>query len=345
MSIKNILLVSMFALTTSGCCLPIGSTYYVGMEIPSETISNIASDNTKPVSERSIPSEIRDIEGSTVSVHLKDSFCPCSKQRSPRMSVTLVSKTGLSGQLKYRWSSDENGEACNSFAEADAAITEAYSLSKNYSYFYLDGFKLIWEALAALQPLECDPGKAKILANKAKLLAQTVGAQALGFDISGTYDSEITGMHPIVERYNTLIDQHKPKLIIKQDGQKITGVDTSGTVLLVGTRVKNVIYFKFSYPDIPNRELEGKWIFDNFNNLFDSGTWRDTASNVSGEWKLMKVKPENPTVILANSDTDKYLQKFLSQRDAIEVNYEVIDYITGEEERSASVCGAPLLGF
>jgi len=329
MNIKYILLVSVFALSTSGCCIPLqGKTWNTTTSIHPELINGIVSDNTIPVSERTIPDEIRDIEGkSSVEIYLKDDFCACSKQRLPSVSVSLVSKTGLSGhqnRLINLWVEDEYDDACSSFAEADEAITDAESLSENFKYCYLDGFSLIWEAQAALDPLECDPVKAKILANKAKLLARTVGAKALGFDITGTYNSEFAGEHPIVGRYYTLSDQSEPQLVIKQDGQKITGVDGSGTAVLVGTRIENVIKFKFSYPHTSG-ELEGEWVVG-YDGLNISGTWRDPVSNASGEWKLTKIQQENRIESLTNQENR--LQQFFSQRGAIEINYEVIDHIT-----------------
>jgi hypothetical protein len=127
-----------------------------------------------------------------------------------------------------RWG-DLYGDACSSFAEAEEAIANAESSSENYEDFYLDGFNLIWEARIALEPQECDPVKAKVLADKASQLAQTEGTKALGFDITGIYNSAFTGDHPIVARHYTLSDQHKPQMVIRQDGQKITGVDGSGS--------------------------------------------------------------------------------------------------------------------
>ena len=118
---------------------------------------------------------------------------------------------------------------------------------------------MIWEARAALGPLECDPVRAKTLADKAKQLARNEGAKALGFDITGTYDSEFTGKHPIITRQYALSDQNNPQLVIRQDGQKITGVDGSGTAIFEGTRIENVIEFKFSDPQTSNKELEGEW--------------------------------------------------------------------------------------
>ena len=337
MNFKYILFVTIFVLTTSGCCLPFpGDTVIINTPISPELMNSIVSDQTIPVSERFIPYDIRNIEGSSdVKVTFKDDFCACSKQRELRMSVSLVSKTGLSGHQnttgfgKYRPDNDEYGDVCSSFVVAFEAITDAIYISLNRTYFYLDSFNLIWEARAALEPLECDPVKAKILANKAKLLARTVGAKALGFDITGTYDSEFTGEHPIVARHYTLRDQHKPQLVIRQDGQKITGVDGSGTAVLVGTRIENVIKFKFSYPQDFNKELEGEWLVG-YDGLNVSGTWRDPVSNASGEWKLMKIQQENK--IERWSNKGDHLREFLSRRAPIEIDYEVIDQITVRED-------------
>jgi hypothetical protein len=92
----------------------------------------------------------------------------------------------------------------------------------------------------------------------------------------------------------------------------------------VGTRIKNVIKFKFSDPHTSNRELEGEWVvgYDGLNVL---GTWRDPVSNASGEWNLTNIQQENRIDSLTNKE--KHLQEFLSQRDAIKINYGVIDLI------------------
>lgn len=202
---------------------------------------------------------------------------------------------------------------------------------------------MIWEARAALEPLVCDPVKAKTLADKANRLARNEGAKALGFDITGTYDSEFTGEHPIVARHYTSIGQHKPQMVISQDGQKITGVDGSGTAILVGTRIENVIKYKFSYPQTFNRELEGEWVVG-YDGLNVSGTWRDPVSNASGEWNLTKIQQENRIESLTNKE--KHLQEFFSQRAAIKINYGVIDHITIREKHNELACGAPYsLGF
>ena len=129
-------------------------------------------------------------------------------------------------------------------------------------------------------------------------------------------------------------------MVIRQDGQKITGVDGSGTAVLVGTRKRTAIKFKLSYRQASSRELEGELIVDN-DGLNVSGTWRDPVSNASGEWKLMKIQHESRIDRLTNMEN--HFQEFISRRVEIEVNinYEIIKSINVWEEHLnwKTVCG------
>lgn len=195
MNIKDIFSVVLVSLFMSGCCVPAPSDYRVSNAvIDSDLIDSIVSDKAIPVNERSIPDEILDLEfygkaGSVDIIRFKDDLCSCSKRRFSLLSVSSVNQKGLNGYVRRpkiyfppRRNNNENENECGVFQEAEKALKGAINSSQNAEYFYLDAFNLIWEAGIALEPLECDPVKAKVLANKAQLLTNTVGVKLLSND-------------------------------------------------------------------------------------------------------------------------------------------------------------------
>jgi len=295
--------------------------------ITSESIENIVRDQFVPV-------KVRQIKGETIVIFLKEDVCPCVEYIELRMKVSEVNSRGIKGYEKHfssRYIVDS--EQCKTFATANDIIIEAEKSSRNWPNFFPPSYNLIWEAQRALGPPECDSIRAKILAEKAKQLAEDEGAKPLGYDITGTWISEITSNHP---DYFSKKEQRNLKLRIDERGTQITATDSSGEATLKAYRNEEFQYptsikFKFSFPLVSINQLEGDWEVTDGSTI--EGSWNDPITSASGEWNMRKTGQKIKAEELRKY-SPKHLQRWLSQKPPLEIKWEEIDeiHVWGLEE-------------
>lgn len=301
--------------------------------INSESVENIARDHSDSGS-------INQIKDKRIFITFKNDVCPCSSRRDIRMKVTEVDSMRVKGYEKTTGSElriptmtyDEVKKAlskqeCKTTVIGEEAISAARNSSKRGRYFYPPSYNLIWAAETAIGPPECDGVRAKILADKAKQVAEEEGAKVLGYNLTGIYISEITGSHPVITKYFGENGNLEPRLTIEQRGNRITGTDSSGNAILKGSRFEDTefnsaVEFKFSFPSTFKTELKGEWVIRD-DGLGMEGFWEDPASDASGGWNLwkagQKIKAEK-----YGKRTEKMVRKWLSQKPPLEIKLEEI---------------------
>jgi len=184
------------------------------------------------------------------------------------MEVSEVNSRAVKGYEKYsahtdyfKWDNPVVDSAlCKTFASTMEVLFEVEDSSYGPQVIFLPSLELVWEARRALGPLECDIIRAKILAKKAKQIAEDEGAKALGYDITGIWVSKITSNHP---DFFSKEEQRNLELNIDERGNQITATDSSGESALEAYRIEDSVYrneikFKFSSPLIPTNHLEGE---------------------------------------------------------------------------------------
>jgi hypothetical protein len=339
MQTKILFFISLCVLSINGCffVVPVPSGKMSDTKIDdakwfvsSESIENIVRD-------QNVPGKIRRIKGETIDIIFKDDFCACSGKGQLRMSVSEVDTRGVKGNeelfgptlregISYLVDNDEYQKICKPFVAAQKAIFGAIPSSGNGQYYYTESYELIWEAERALRPTECDPVRARILAEKAKQIAEDEGAKALGYDITGTWVSEITSNHP---DYFNKKEQRNLKLKIDERGNQITATDSSGEATLEAYRIEGFQYptsvkFKFSSPLVSINQFEGEWEVIDGSTI--EGSWNDPITSAFGKWNLRKIGRKIRTENLRKY-SPKHLQKWLSQKPPIEIKWKEIDEI------------------
>jgi hypothetical protein len=328
--------ISICVLSINGCIIapvPVGKVsdtkiYDAKWFVNSESIENI-------VREQSVPGRIRQIKGETIGIFFKEDVCPCVENIELRMKVSEVNARGIKGYEKHSFNSLYYGAwlhlvvdsaLCETFATANETIIGAEKSSRNSPNFFPPSYNLIWEAQRALGPPECDSIRAKILAEKAKQIAEDEGANPLGFDITGTWISEITSNHP---DYFNKKEQRNLKLKIDERGNQITATDSSGEATLEAYRIEGFQYptsvkFKFSFPLLSINQLEGEWEVIDGSTI--EGSWNDPITSAFGKWNLRKMG-RNIKAEKLRKYSPKHLQKWLSQKPPIEIKWKEIDEI------------------
>jgi hypothetical protein len=301
--------------------------------ITSESIKTAVAVGSR---DQSVPERIRIFKGNMIVISFKNDVCPCVGKRYLSMKVSEVDSKGVKGYEKVADGITDYGSwvdrqvdpaLCKTFATAYEIIAEAENSSILGSNFYPPSYNLIWEAQQAMNPLECDSIRAKILAEKAKQIAEDEGAKPLGYDITGTWLSKITSNHS--DFFNKK-EQRNLKLIIDEHGNQITATDSSGKATLEAYRIegfqyKSEIKFKFSSPLISVNQLEGEWkVIDG---LTIQGSWHDPIGTASGEWNLRKVE-QGIKAQKFDKKIYKHLRNWLSQKPPLEIKWEEIGFIT-----------------
>ena len=305
-----------------------------------------------------LPARVKTIKGKTIEIDFRNEVCSCSKKRKLTVSVLEVGIPGLKG-MEVSSGVDVGGvrrafydlpnegdydTQCKSFVVAEESIGEAVKLSDNrYSYytdesggyFFLDSYKLIWEAERAIGPLECDPVRSKILSDKAKDLALGEGARSLGFDISGTYEASIVGIddHPAIAMLFEKSEDSGPVFVIEQIDSRITGSDGSGTAVLEGTRMRDpsssfsnreIVRFRFFFPESPANQITGEWKIE-ADGLNFVGTWNEYGSDISHKWDMLRTDLRQEALPIKRKE--KYTQKFLAQKAPVHIDWKAIEEI------------------
>jgi hypothetical protein len=287
------------------------------------------------VRDQSVPGRISRIKGKTIDISFKNDICPCVGKIELSMRVSEVNSRGVKGYEKHSYHSRYFGEwiapvvdseQCKTFAIASDIIIGAEDSSIMGPNFFLPSYNSIWEAQRALGRPECDSIGAIILAEKAKQIAEDEGAKALGYNVTGTWVSEITSNHP--DFFNKK-EQRNLKLKIDERGNQITATDSSGEVILDAYRIedspyKREIKFKFSFPPVLVNQLEGEWKVVNGSTI--EGSWNDPMSTASGKWNLWKTE-QNVKAVKRVENLVKHLQKWLSRKQPLEIKWEEIDEI------------------
>lgn len=301
--------------------------------ITSESIKTAVAVGSR---DQSVPERLGIFTGNRIVISFKNEVCPCVEKRPLSMKVSEVNAKGVKGDEKIpndraRYYTSYDGIAvdsaiCKTFATAIELIIEAEDSSRNSLNFFPPSYDLIWEAQRALSPLECDSIRAKILAEKAKQVAEDEGATALGYDITGIWDSEITSNH---RDFFNKKEQQNLQLIIDERGKQIRATDSSGEVVLDAYRIeaspyKREIKFKFSSPLASIKQLEGEWEVIDGSTI--EGSWSDPITSASGKWNLRKME-QKLTVDKLDYNLVKHRRKWLSQKPPLEIKWEEIDSI------------------
>lgn len=326
---KVIIFLSGFVFSLAGCVIVPQDIYDTTWTIDSGSFETIFL-------KQSLRNKKFHLKDRKVDIYLKDHVCPCSNIKVLRMKVSEFNIDNIRGDESqhyilpiYGISNPDAGDfpvMCKTYWEAKKAIYDASVPSKRGHFIYTPSFELIWEADRAIRPPECDPVRAKILAEKSKQIAEDEGRIALGFDITGTYISEVSGE---LRKYFKEMGQIEPKLRIEQNGSTVTGKDFSGNVILKGHRtdeseIRSVIKFKFFIPHISRNELEGEWVVDG---LSIKGSWKDPVNNVSGTWNLWNATEQKFKAENADLKSEKLMWKWWSSMPMTEVNFEDVERI------------------
>jgi hypothetical protein len=323
--------ISICVLSINGCVFPAPKdtdAYETAWYIDSDSIDAIVRDQI-------VPGKIRQIKGKTIDISFKNDICPCVGKIELSMRVSEVNSRGVKGYEKHSYHSRYFGEwidpvvdseQCKTFAIASDIIIGAEDSSIMGPNFFLPSYNLIWEAQRALGPPECDSIRAKILAEKAKQIAEDEGAKALGYDITGTWVFEITSNHPDFF-YKT--EQRNRNLKIDERGNQIMATDSSGEAILEGQRIEDSAYrstikFKFSSPLYSKNQLEGEWTVIDGSTI--EGSWNDPMSTASGKWNLWKTE-QKVKAVKRVENLEKHLRKWLSRKQPLEIKWEEIDEI------------------
>jgi hypothetical protein len=105
--------------------------------------------------------------------------------------------------------------------------------------------------------------------------------------ISGTYISEIT--NDTRNWYFNTGKQRRMKLTLIQDGDKITAVNNSYDLKIIGTREDEYITFYALPSQIASYEITGKWKLDADSTRME-GSWEIKHHDLSGEWNLRRIE-------------------------------------------------------
>jgi hypothetical protein len=156
-------------------CIPVPLPDDIGTRHTYTTLDLSAIESN--VKDQSVTDKLRRIEGRVIDAYLRDNVCPCSRARVVKMKVSEVDNKKLHGYKRpgTGWTPDYESDpsvSCESFISAKTARSEAERLSKRGSLYFLPSLQLIFESERALSPLECDPIRAKTLADKAIQLAE-----------------------------------------------------------------------------------------------------------------------------------------------------------------------------
>jgi len=329
MQAKILFFISISVLSINGC--------YFGPvpEDISDTTWTINSELIeKIVRDQSVPGRISRIKGKTIVIHFKNDICPCVKNRLLRIRVSEANSKVVKGYEKHPDRASFYGvhivdsALCQTFATANEVIFGAELSSKNPPNFFPPSYNLIWEAQRALGPPECDSIRAKILAEKAKQIAEDEGAKLLGYDITGTWGSKMTSNHP---DYFNKKEQRNLKLTIDERANQITVTDSSGKAALEAYRTEGFLYpttvkLKFSFPVVSINQLEGRWEVIDGSTI--EGSWSDPITSASGKWNLWKMGREIKAV-KSEKNLVKHRRKWLSRAAPLEIKWEEIEMIQG----------------